>query len=321
MERTETMTRASAPDVTNDRSYIDWAAILGGAVVATAIATVFTTFGAALGLSAISADPGEGSFNFAIILSGIWVVVTLVASYAAGGYIAGRMRRRVDQASADEVMARDMINGLVVWGVGMVIGAMLLTNAATSAISAVGTAAGTVATAAGSAVGGAAEGAIAAAGAMIPDSVTADPMGFVTSSLLRPAAADPLTATPEALKADAGAILANVVATGEISDAERAYLESAVAAQTGLPPADITARVDAAIAAAQTAREEAAQFAAEVEQMAIDLAETARVSGILTAFLLAATALVAAATAGIAAVRGGRHRDEGRLFGGFAYRV
>lgn len=318
MERTETMTRASAPDVTNDRSYIDWAAILGGAVVATAIATVFTTFGAALGLSAISADPGEGSFNFAIILSGIWVVVTLVASYAAGGYIAGRMRRRVDQASADEVMARDMINGLVVWGVGMVIGAMLLTNAA---ISAVGTAAGTVATAAGSAVGGAAEGAIAAAGAMIPDSVTADPMGFVTSSLLRPAAADPLTATPEALKADAGAILANVVATGEISDAERAYLESAVAAQTGLPPADITARVDAAIAAAQTAREEAAQFAAEVEQMAIDLAETARVSGILTAFLLAATALVAAATAGIAAVRGGRHRDEGRLFGGFAYRV
>ena len=318
MERTETMTRASAPDVTNDRSYIDWAAILGGAVVATAIATVFTTFGAALGLSAISADPGEGSFNFAIILSGIWVVVTLVASYAAGGYIAGRMRRRVDQASADEVMARDMINGLVVWGVGMVIGAMLLTNAA---ISAVGTAAGTVATAAGSAVGGAAEGAIAAAGAMIPDSVTADPMGFVTSSLLRPAAADPLTATPEALKADAGAILANVVATGEISDAERAYLESAVAAQTGLPPADITARVDAAIAAAQTAREEAAQFAAEAEQMAIDLAETARVSGILTAFLLAATALVAAATAGIAAVRGGRHRDEGRLFGGFAYRV
>lgn len=321
MERTETMTRASAPDVTNDRSYIDWAAILGGAVVATAIATVLTTFGAALGLSAISADPGEGSFNFAIILSGIWVVVTLVASYAAGGYIAGRMRRRVDQASADEVMARDMINGLVVWGVGMVIGAMLLTNAATSAISAVGTGAGTVATAAGSAVGGAAEGAIAAAGAMIPDSVTADPMGFVTSSLLRPAAADPLTATPEALKADAGAILANVVATGEISDAERAYLESAVAAQTGLPPADITARVDAAIAAAQTAREEAAQFAAEVEQMAIDLAETARVSGILTAFLLAATALVAAATAGIAAVRGGRHRDEGRLFGGFAYRV
>ncbi len=321
MERTETMTRASAPDVTNDRSYIDWAAILGGAVVATAIATVFTTFGAALGLSAISADPGEGSFNFAIILSGIWVVVTLVASYAAGGYIAGRMRRRVDQASADEVMARDMINGLVVWGVGMVIGAMLLTNAATSAISAVGAAAGTVATAAGSAVGGAAEGAIAAAGAMMPEGVTADPIGFVTNSLMRPATADPLTATPQTLMADAGAILANVVVTGEISDAERTYLESAVAAQTGLTPAEVTGRVDEALTAAQTARENAAQLAAEAEQTAIDVAEAARVTGILTAFLLAAAALVAAATSGIAAVRGGRHRDEGRLFGGFSYKV
>ena len=321
MERTETMTRASAPDVTNDRSYIDWAAILGGAVVATAVATVFTTFGAALGLSAISAEPGEGSFNIAIILGGIWVVVTLVASYATGGYIAGRMRRRVDQATADEVMARDMINGFVVWGVGMLIGAMLLTNAATSAISAAGSVAGTVVTAAGSAVGGAAEGALSAAGAMVPDSVSADPMGFVTNSLLRPVVTDPLTATPEALTADTNAILANVVATGEISDAERTYLESAVAAQTGLPPAEVTARVDSAIAAAQTARDDAAQLAAEAEQMAIDVAEVARVTGDLTAFLLAAAALVAAATSGIAAIRGGRHRDEGRLFGGFSYRV
>lgn len=321
MERTETMTRASAPDTTSDRSYIDWAAILGGAVVATAVATIFATFGAALGLAALSAEPGEGSFNFAVILSGIWVVVTLVASYAAGGYIAGRMRRRVDQATADEVIARDMINGLVVWGVGMVVGAMLLTNAATSAVSAVGSAAGTVITAAGSAVGGAAEGALTAAGAMVPDSATAGPMGYVTNTLLRPAAADPLTATPEVLTADVGSILANVVTTGEISDAERTYLESAVAAQTGLAPAEVTTRVDSAIAAAQTAREEAAQLVTEAEQMAIDVAEAARKTGILTAFLLAAAALVAAATSGIAAVRGGRHRDEGRLFGGFSYKV
>ena len=321
MERTETMTRASAPDTTNDRSYIDWAAILGGATVATAVATVLTTFGAALGLSAISANPGEGSFNLAIILSGIWVVVTLVASYAAGGYIAGRMRRRVDQATADEVVARDMINGLVVWGVGMVISTMLLANAVTSAISAVGSAAGTVATAAGSTAGGAAEGALAVAGAMLPDGVTTDPMGFVNNGLMRPKVADPLTATAETLTADTSAILANIVATGEISDGDRTYLESAVAAQTGLTPAEVTARVDGAIAAAQTARDDAAKLAADAEQMAIDVAEAARVSGILSAFLLAAAALVAGATSGIAAVRGGRHRDEGRLYGGFSYKV
>lgn len=319
MERTENLTRASAPVADNDRSYIDWAAILGGAVVATAVATVFTTFGAALGLSALSAEPGEGSFNVAVILGGIWVVVTLVASYAAGGYIAGRMRRRVDQATSDEVTARDMINGLVVWGVGMLIGTMLLANAAGSALSAAGSAASTVVSATGSAVGGLAQGALTAAGAMVPDAATADPMGFVTNSLMRPARVDPATATPATLSGDVSAILANVLSTGEISDPDRAYLESAVAAQTGLTAAEVKTRVDGAITQAQATRDNAAQMLADAQQTAIDLAEAARVSGVLTAFLLAAAALVAAATSGIAAVHGGRHRDEGRLFGGFAY--
>ena len=319
MDSTEAMTRAAGPDVTQDRSYIDWAAILGGAVVATAVATTFTAFGAVLGLSALSAEPGEGSFNFAIILSGIWVVVTLVASYGAGGYIAGRMRRRVDQASADEVATRDGINGLVVWGVGMLIGAVILTNATTATVSAVGAAAGTVVTAAGSAVGGAAQGMLSAAGGIIPE--TTDPVGFVTDTLLRPAQVDPLTATPQELTASSGAILTNVLATGEISDAERAYLESAVAAQTGLPQPQVTARVDDAVAAAQSARTQAVEMAAQAEKAAIDLAESARISAILTAFLLTAAAFVAAATSVIAAVRGGHHRDEGRMYAGLSYRI
>lgn len=50
-------------------------------------------------------------------------------------------------------------------------------------------------------------------------------------------------------------------------------------------------------------------------------AETARIGAILTAFILAAAALVAGVVAIAGAVRGGRHRDEGRLFGGFSYRM
>ena len=44
---------------------------------------------------------------------------SLVASYLAGGYIAGRMRRRVESATDDEVTARDGINGLVVGASGL----------------------------------------------------------------------------------------------------------------------------------------------------------------------------------------------------------
>jgi len=115
MERTEQNTLLSAPDKVLEGSYPDWPAIFGGGVVAVAIASVFTGFGAALGLSTLSANPGEGSFNLMLILSAIWIMATLVTSYMAGGYIAGRMRRRVASVSADEVTARDGLNGQPLW--------------------------------------------------------------------------------------------------------------------------------------------------------------------------------------------------------------
>jgi len=319
MERTQSLTDATTPVAQTDRGYFDWAAIFGGAVVATAIAVLFTAFGAALGLSAISAEPGEGSFNFAVILSGIWMAVTLVASYAAGGYIAGRMRRRVDSASAEEVTARDGINGMAVWGVGMIVGVVIVGNAVSNTVAAVGSVAQTTIEAAGSAIGGVGEGALTAAGAMTEDG--SNPVSYVSNTLLRADAVDPATATPESLATNTSAILGNVLATGEISDSERAYLESAVAANTGLSGAAATERVDTAISAAQTARDEARALAAQAEQTAIDVAEAARISAILTAFLITAASLVAGATATVAAVRGGQHRDQGRLYGGLSVRT
>lgn len=319
MERTEQMTQASAPSKSIDGSYIDWAAIAGGGVVAVAVGSIFTAFGAAIGLSTISAEPGEGSFNLMLIVSAVWVVVSLVASYATGGYIAGRMRRRVDGAgatSADEVTARDGINGLVVWGLGIVASVFLLGSAVSTTVSAVGSAA----EAAGSVVGSVAEGAVSAAGAMIPEGVVEKPMDFVSGSLLRPAQATPSTTDPQSIARETTSILGNVATTGEVSDAERAYLVSAVVANTGATQPEATARVDEAIAAAQKARADAQALADEAKEAAVDAAEVARISTILTAFILAASALVAAAAAYVGAVRGGRHRDEGKIFGGFAYR-
>ncbi len=132
-DRTEALTQAAAPAFATEGSYIDWPAILAGAVVATAIASVFTTFGAALGLGLVSPYEGEGSATAALIAVGTWMLWTTISSFMAGGYITGRMRRRVDHASADEVAVRDGIHGLAVWGVGVLVAAFLLGASADTA--------------------------------------------------------------------------------------------------------------------------------------------------------------------------------------------
>lgn len=334
MERTESLTAASAPAYRIGGSYIDWPAVLGGAVVAAATATLFAVFGAALGLTTVSADPGEGSVTLLLIVTAVWTVVSLIAAYLAGGYVAGRMRRRVDDASADEVSTRDGINGLVVWGLGMLVTAWMAAGALGTAAVTTGNAVGGVAQATGAALGGAAE----AVGTAVADDETT--IGWIGDSLLRtpPASAaapatGSVTGTPPAAAApepaaDTGtmgrqstAILANVLRTGEISEEDSAYLVAATARTTGLSTAEVQARVDQAIAATQEARAEAQRQAEAAEAAARDAAETARISTILTAFLLAAASLVAGAAAVAGAVRGGRHRDEGRVFGGLTYRI
>ena len=349
MERTETMTTASAPRREMPGAYIDWAAVLGGAVVAAAIAGLCTAFGAALGLSTISAEPGEGSFGVWLAVTALWIVVSLVLSYLAGGYVAGRMRRRVDDAPADEVAARDGINGLVVWGLGMLVTAWMAAGAVGGAVSAVGaaasaagSAAGGIAQGAGAAVGGAVQGVAQAAGAAVPEDADDGLLDYLNSTLMRPGvegirqlagtALPGAPATDDAeLARQTAAVLGNVLRTGEISEEDRAFLVAAAARRTGQTEAEVEARVDQAVTSVQEARasaEEAAaatraeaeRLAQEAEDAAIAAAETARKSAILTAFLLTAAALVAGAAAVSGAVRGGRHRDENRIWGGFTYR-
>lgn len=125
-ERTEALTQASAPTFVHEGSYIDWSSILAGAVVASGIAFVFTTFGAAVGLGMTSPYDGDGSAVAALLAVGTWMLWTTISSFMAGGYIAGRMRRRVDSASADEVSVRDGIHGLTVWGAAILLGVFML---------------------------------------------------------------------------------------------------------------------------------------------------------------------------------------------------
>lgn len=198
---------------------------------------------------------------------------------------------------------------------------------------------------AGSAAGGLAQGAGQAAAPsieqMLPQGLKTNPIDYFTDTLLRTDA--PTTPVP----ADQGAgdyqrqisgILGNLLATGQISDADKTWLTNQIAARTSISQADAQTRVNETVERVQAVRAEAQKKVDEAQKQveavkaeaqkaledaknkAADAAEKARIAGILTAFLLAASALVSAAAAYIGAVHGGRHRDEGRIWGGLAYR-
>jgi hypothetical protein len=201
-------------------SYVEWAPIIGGAILASAISFVLLTAGAAIGLSMVSMHADKSYGSSAAYLGAFWAIAVPIGSLLAGGYVAGRMRTAWDSPGTDEVQFRDGIHGALVWSLSIIVGAML-------AASAVGTA-GRVAGAAASAAGGAAEVAAPAIDSMIR-SQSVDPK--------RPALTDQQ-------KSEVGRILLTSVRNGSLSEGDKNYLNQQVAQVTGVPPEDAQKRVD-----------------------------------------------------------------------------
>jgi hypothetical protein len=115
----------------DNRSYVQWGPIMGGAVIATAISTIMTVFGSAIGLSMVSADFERSSSATALAIGGgLWALWVMASATMAGGYLAGRMRHPSFDANAEERKVRDATHGLLVWATG----ALLITIVATSSL-------------------------------------------------------------------------------------------------------------------------------------------------------------------------------------------
>ena len=255
--------------------YVEWPAILAGALLSAAFAFVMVTFGSAIGLSVASPYSGEGwSRTGFIIATGLWTLWVIVSSLMAGGYLAGRMRRRIADVTDHEVEVRDGVHGLVVWALATLFGAYLATTATLG---------------------------VAKAGAEVAGTVTAEVAGKALEKV------DPLSLTADRLlrsnasvsSEEIGRILAASVDSEASPSADRQYLVDVVASRAGLPQEQAAARVDEAFAAARQLSEEAKAAA-----------EAARKLGILLAFLTAASLLAGAAGGWWAATIGGHHRDE-----------
>jgi hypothetical protein len=269
--------RSAAPAVLDraalPSSYIQWGPTFGGGLVAAAVFFVLISFAAGIGLAVSSVSPTWRDTSIGlVVLSGAWVVLTAVGSFALGGYIAGRIRQTW-RTNPDEVHFRDGLHGLVVWSVAVVIGAALTwastatINASTSKSSLVNPASSTTFN-------------------------TSEP-GFLTFELDRLFWSDNRQqATDAQTRAQAGRILERGLGKKELARDDHDHLVQLVSARTGLPAADADRRV------------------AQVLLESRDAAAKARESAVILAFTLAAALAAGAAAAWGAAVIGGRHRDE-----------
>jgi hypothetical protein len=279
------------------KSAVSWAAILGGAVVASAMSLALLMLGTGIGLSSVSpyANSGASAAGFTITAA-IWLIVVQIISSALGGYLAGRLRTRWVGLHNDEVHFRDTAHGLMVWALGAIVSASLLASAASSVL-------GTGAQATGSVVSGIGSTLTSAAGAA--GNAAANNSGnlqaYFTDMLFR---SDKQPADPNspAVVAEAGRILARSTATGEIAPADKTYVAQLIAARTSLSQADAEKRVDDTLNQAKAAL-------AKAEQAARDAADQARKAAAYLALWFFISMLVGAFSASYAATIGGRARD------------
>lgn len=262
-------------------SYINWPAIFAGAVLASAISFILLTFGSAIGLSMTSAEEGQSISLFWIaIVGGLWILWVHITASLAGGYLVGRMRPRVGDATEYESDIRDGSNGLVMWALATLIAAAIAWSGVVGAANVAGRVAGEA----------------ASVTAQAADAI--DPTTMLVDRTLRGG-----PGAPALSQSDRDAVMRIFVsaATSEdgIDAADRDYLVATVAERAGIPPEEAQARIDQVVAQAQ-----------QLEADARAAAEKARHASIIAAFLTAAALAVGAVAAYYAATLGGNHRDK-----------
>lgn len=266
--------------INTDNAYVDWCAVIAGAVTASAISFVLFAFGTGIGLSIASPYPAESvsPLVFAIVLS-LWILVVTIISFLTGGYFTGVLMKRRIGADHEREM-RDGMHGALTWALGILLGAVIT--------------AWTVA--------GVAKSGTEAAANAVTAVASADKSGaaYFADVLLRsdnPAAVAP--AETDIRRGEISRIFLRSP-TGDISPTDRTYLNTLVMRQSGLAEPEAVARVEAVVG----------DFRSAVTK-AQEAGEKARRYALLLAFAVASTLVLGAAAAWWAAVQGGEHRDQG----------
>ncbi len=200
-------------------SYVEWPSVFVGAVVALAVAFVLLTFGAAVGLTAVSPwTSTRGSIVAVSIGAAFWMILVHIWAFGLGGYLSGRMRHRRSGAVQTEVDFRDGTHGVAVWGLAVTTGAIVAAFVAAS---------------------------VARGGVEIGTSAShsSDPTIIATDLLLRTTRL-PIDARGDDVRGEMSRLLLRSSGRTDMSAGDHTYLVELVAARTGLAPADALKRVD-----------------------------------------------------------------------------
>jgi hypothetical protein len=302
MAKARTIVAAAVPG----GSYVEWGAVIAGAIGASAISFLLLTFGGAIGLTLTSPLPNASGLSAwgTVVAVAWWAILVQIGSFFAGGYLAGRMRVGWRNAARDESEFRDGAHGFLVWAVGVLLGALVLAWAGGATLKTATQAASTLA-------GGATAG--------MASNQSNPGADYATDLLLRPTPrAGSATATPAqttasqndpAMRNAVRRIFASTIGNRELTARDRDYLSEVVASRTGLSQAEAQSRVDSTI-----------QDVQKFENQARQTAETARRYALISGFLAAASLLISLAAAVGGAHLGGLHRDEGTVAHLFGHR-
>src|SRR5579871_729064 len=253
--------------------FIDWRAVIAGAILASGVSFTLLAFGSSIGLAVSSTAPTwRDSTPWLWLLSGIYLIFVALCAFGIGGYAAGRMRLASRVAASPESAFRDGMHGLFMWGLAILIGAVLALGA----------------------------GAIAVKPA-VPSGGNAGPASSIAGENILANELDELFRSyrygpaPENVRAEAARILLKSSSHKGISQEERAYLSNLVALRAGVNNAEADDRVNRVIAESK------------------DELKRARGAAVMEAFLVAAALLLGAAVAWFPSEEGGRDRELGRI--------
>ena len=223
------------PPESGAQSYVEWGAVVGGAIAALATGLVLLNFGAAIGLASVSPFTSTATGLKAVgVGSAFWFLLVTLWSFALGGYLAGRLRHRWNDATPDEVEFRDFAHGLLVWSLAVLLGAVLATSGLTAAAKGLANAAGNL-------------------------TANSEPIVATSDLLLR--SEKPSQGGSPDLRAEISRLLAKSIQVGEFTSADKTYLAQVVAARTGIAQADAEKRVEGAIDALKTSADRARRVA------------------------------------------------------------
>ncbi len=96
-------------------AFISWQSIIAGAVTALAVSIVMGILGVALGFTVVKPSKDEPTSGLGVAF-GVWGVISVIVSLAAGGYVAGVFAGTAGAVHGFMVWATVLLAGLFVGG-------------------------------------------------------------------------------------------------------------------------------------------------------------------------------------------------------------